>query len=124
MNKWVLLAGGGIAGTFLRYIVARWVPGFAGTDFPYGTLLINLSACLLLGIFNSMEEVRSLLGPQARLFLMTGFCGAYSTFSTWILETSNLLNDGEIMRALLNVFGSAIAGFILYRLGTYIGAII
>ena len=124
MNKWLLLAGGGIAGTFLRYIVARWVPGFAGTDFPYGTLAVNLSACLLIGVFESMSEVRALLGPEARILLMTGFCGAYSTFSTWILETSNLVSDGEMLRAMLNVFGSGIAGFVLFRLGAYIGALI
>ncbi|MDD5657644.1 MAG: fluoride efflux transporter CrcB [Elusimicrobia bacterium] len=124
MNQWLLLAGGGVAGTFLRYLVARWVPTFAGAEFPYGTLAVNLSACLLLGIFESMAEVRALLGPQARILLMTGFCGAYSTFSTWMLETSSLVGDGELLRALANLFGSAIAGFVLFRLGAFLGAII
>lgn len=123
-NRWVILSVGGIAGTFLRYLVAAWVPGIAGAGFPYGTLLINLSACFLIGVFDSMAQARGLLGPQARLLLMTGFCGAYSTFSTWILESNNLLADGELVRAMTNLVGSAVVGLLLLRLGEALGAVI
>ena len=124
LNKWVILAIGGTLGTYLRYLVAVWIPGITGAGFPYGTLAINLSACLFIGMFNSMAQSRGLLGPQARLLLMTGFCGAYSTFSTWILESSSLIGDGEILRAMANVAGSAALGFVLFWLGTYLGNVI
>src|SRR5271155_2571399 len=112
MNKWLLLSIGGVAGTILRYAVAVWVPGIAGAGFPYGTLAINLSACLILGLLSGFA-VKGVLGPDGRLLLMTGFCGAYSTFSTWILETSNLAGDGEMLRVLANLLGSVAAGFLL-----------
>ena len=124
VNKWLALSLGGIIGTFSRYQLAAWVPSFAGTGFPYGTLAVNLSACLLVGFFDSLSMVRTALGPEARLLLMTGFCGAYSTFSTLILETSNLASDGELLRAAANYIGSGVLGFLLFRLGAYLGTVI
>jgi CrcB protein len=123
-NKWLLLSFGGVIGTIARYLLGAWVPAFAGSGFPYGTLTINLSACLLLGILDSLSVLRGSLSPEARLLLMTGFCGAYSTFSTWILETSNLISDGQMLRASVNFFGSAAAGLVLFRLGAWLGAAI
>lgn len=123
-NKWVLLSLGGIAGTIARYLLGAWIPGVAGSGFPYGTLTINLSACLLLGLLDSLAVVRGSLSPEARLLMMTGFCGAYSTFSTWILETSTLIGDGQFLRAGTNFFGSALAGLVLFRIGAWLGAAI
>lgn len=123
MTKWLVLAAGGVAGTFARYLAAVWVPGFAGTAFPYGTLAVNLSACFLLGLVDSLSLVRAALSPEARLLLMTGFCGAYSTFSTLILETSALVDDGQLLRALANYLGSGVLGFALFRLGAYLGSV-
>ncbi len=122
-NKWLLLSVGGIAGTILRYLVASWVPGIAGEGFPYGTLAINLTACLVIGMLSGLST-RGSLGPDARLLLMTGFCGAYSTFSTWILETANLAGDGEMLRVAANLFGSVGFGFLFFRLGIYLGNIL
>lgn len=121
-NKWLLLSLGGVIGTIARYLMGAWVPIVAGAGFPYGTLTINLTACLLLGILDSLSVLRGTLSPEARLFLMTGFCGAYSTFSTWILETSNLISDGQMARASANLFISAAAGLALFRLGAWLGA--
>lgn len=122
--KWGLLAVGGVVGTFARYLIAAWMPMITGPGFPYGTLAINMSACFLIGLFNSMVEIHGQLGPEARLLLMTGFCGAYSTFSTWMLESSNLFADGEPIRAFVNLIGSAVLGFLLLKLGAMLGAII
>ncbi len=121
-NRWFLLSVGGIVGTIMRYLVASWVPGIAGVGFPYGTLVINLTACLIIGVLSGMSA-RGALHPDARLLLMTGFCGAYSTFSTWILETSSLAADGEALRTGVNLVGSVGAGFILFRVGVYIGTV-
>lgn len=124
MNKWVALSLGGILGTFARYAASTWIPSLAGTAFPYGTLAVNLSACLLIGLFDSLAQTRGLLGPQGRLLLMTGFCGAYSTFSTLMLETSNLAADGQMLAALANYLGSGIAGFLFLRAGMWLGTIV
>lgn len=113
MSRWLALAGGGLAGTFARYAIASWVPAAA---FPYGTLLVNLSACFLVGVLHGMLQAGT-LGPEARLLLITGFCGAYSTFSGWILESAGLFATGELLRGAANVVGSAAAGFLLFRLG-------
>ena len=122
--RWLFLAAGGLAGTFARYLVAVWIGTIGGVGFPYGTLAINLSACFLVGLFDGLGQARAMLGPEARLLLMTGFCGAYSTFSTWMLESSSLLSDGEPLRAAVNVIGSVIVGFLLLKLGTLLGSTI
>jgi CrcB protein len=122
-NKWLLLSAGGIAGTILRYAVATWVPGFAGEGFPYGTLAVNLSACLIIGLLSGLSA-RGTLGPDGRLLLMTGFCGAYSTFSTWILETANLAADAQMLRVMANLFGSVGFGFLFFRLGIYLASVL
>lgn len=124
MDKWWSLAVGFLAGGFARYLLVLGVHARAGADFPYGTMAVNLSGCLLIGVFDSLAETRFLLGPNARLLLMTGFCGAYTTFSTLILETSNLVKDGEMLRAMVNFLGSGIGGFVLLRLGAYLGTVI
>ncbi|MDE2489491.1 MAG: fluoride efflux transporter CrcB [Elusimicrobia bacterium] len=124
MNKWLALGVGGVLGTYARYAAAAWIPSLAGGGFPYGTLAVNLSACLIIGFFDSLAQARGLLGPTARLLLMTGFCGAYSTFSTLVLETSNLAADGQTLAALINYLGSGIAGFLLLRAGMWLGTIV
>ena len=121
MLKWNYLIIGSIAGGFSRYFLAGAVSRRIGAGFPHGTLAVNLSACLLIGFFNSLAEEKFLLGPNERILLMTGFCGAYSTFSTLILETSNLLKDGELFLASSNVVVSLVAGLLLFRLGEYLG---
>lgn len=124
MNNWIHLALGGIVGTFARAFLAAAVYRTLGTDFPYGTMAVNLTGCLLVGLFDSMAELRFLIGPPGRLLLMTGFCGAYTTFSTLMLETSNLIRDGEMIRALLNFIGSGVLGLVLFRLGAYLGTLV
>ncbi len=124
MLKWTYLAIGGVAGVFSRYLLAGAIYKKLGTGFPSGTLIVNLSGCLLIGVFNSWAEEKLFLGPNGRLLLITGFCGGYTTFSALILETSNLASDGETLLALANVVGSVTIGFILFRVGAWIGKVI
>jgi len=120
--KWLTLATGSVVGGLSRYLLAGAVYGVTGAAFPYGTLVVNVSGCFLIGVLNALAETKFLIGPQGRLLMMTGFCGAYTTFSTLLLETSNLMKDGEMLRAALNIVASIVAGFLLFRLGEWLGA--
>ncbi len=120
MSNYMHLAVGTLAGGFCRYWLAGAVYSLFGVQFPHGTLAVNLSGCFAVGLLNALAEAKLLLGPEARILLMTGFCGAFTTFSAFMLETSNLIKDGEAIRASVNVAGSLIGGFILFRLGEWL----
>ncbi|PIQ90035.1 MAG: fluoride efflux transporter CrcB [Candidatus Omnitrophica bacterium CG11_big_fil_rev_8_21_14_0_20_41_12] len=124
MMKFVNLIIGGAAGTVARYVLAGVVYRFTGTGFPYGTLIVNVSGCFILGILASLADKKFILGPDARVLLMIGFCGAFTTFSTLIFESDNLLRNGQAIRAFSNIIVSVILGFILYRAGSLLGEII
>ena len=122
--KWVPLAIGGVAGTFARYALAGAVYAVFGSRFPYGTLAVNLVGCFLIGFLATVAEEKFLLGPSARLLLMVGFCGAFTTFSTFMLETANLMKDGDTLRAFLNVLASVVVGFAVFRAGVFVAEIL
>ncbi|MDD5691955.1 MAG: fluoride efflux transporter CrcB [Candidatus Omnitrophica bacterium] len=124
MIKFINLIIGGAAGTIARYILAGAVYRFAGTGFPYGTLIVNISGCFILGILVALTDKKFILGPDARILLMVGFCGAFTTFSTLIFESDSLLRNGQVLRAFTNIFASVILGFILFRIGSLIGEMI
>jgi CrcB protein len=121
VQRVLALAAGSLAGGFARYFLATAIYGWAGASFPYGTFVVNLSGCLLIGVFDGLAA-RYALGSAVRLLLMTGFCGAYTTFSTLILETDYLLRDGQLLRAAANFFGSGSLGLLLFRLGERLAA--
>jgi CrcB protein len=77
-----------------------------------------------MGLLAALSDYKLLLGPSARLLLMIGFCGAFTTFSTLIFETNNLIKDGQDLRALANLMVSVIAGFIIFRIGIFLGRIL
>jgi CrcB protein len=124
MTKWFSFIITSLLGAFARYYLATFVYKKLGTGFPYGTLLVNLSGCLAIGFFNSLAESRMLLSPIERLALMTGFCGAFTTFSSFLLETSNLLKLGEWGLGVSNVAVSVTVGLIFLRLGETLGRLI
>lgn len=123
-DKWIGLITGTLAGGVARYVLAGAVYEALGTRFPYGTLAVNLSGCFLIGAFNSLAEAKFLLSPAARVMLMTGFCGAFTTLSTLMLETSNLMKAGEMLRACANVAATIVMGFLLFRLGEVLGEVL
>jgi len=114
--KWALLALGGAIGTVVRYICSgldyRWSNGV----FPVSTLLINLAGSLAIGFVWGLFE-RAAVSPHARLFVMIGLLGGFTTFSTYSLESFNLIRDGEWKIALWNIGLSNIVGIALVFVG-------
>jgi CrcB protein len=121
MIKFLNLIIGGAVGTVARYLLGGAVYRLLGTGFPYGTLVVNVSGCFILGILAALADKKFILGPDARLLLMIGFCGAFTTFSTLIFESDSLVRNGQVMRAFTNIFASVILGFILFRVGGFLG---
>ena len=107
---------GGAAGVFARYFVALAVFTVFGGWLPWGTLVVNLTGCFLIGLFDAAVRTKGWGGPHGRMLLMTGFCGAYTTFSSLILELDALLRTAPL-RGGLYVVISVVAGLILFRVG-------
>lgn len=108
----VLVMLGGAIGSYLRYVVGSWFKSQPwGQEFPYGTLVINVSGSFILG-FAAAIVLDRLPPDQGYWYLLigTGFCGGFTTFSTFSLETFNLVRDGSWGLALANVLGSVVAG--------------
>lgn len=124
MINYFIIGIGGFIGAITRYALAAWIGQRWGRSFPMGTFIINVSGSFLIGLIMSLLTDRFVTNPYWRLLLVVGFLGAYTTFSTFEFETSNLLKDGEILYAALNVFLSVFAGFAALRLGEIISKII
>jgi len=108
MLQLAAIAGAGAVGALMRFWLAGWVYGLFGRDFPYGTLVVNVVGCLAMGISFVLLVERLGSAPEWRALVMIGFLGAFTTFSTFSLETLQLLEGGEIGRALTNVAASLI----------------
>jgi CrcB protein len=106
------VALGGAVGSVIRYVVGVAVQGRAGLDFPVGTLVVNISGCVLLGFLIHYALATPAITPEVRALLTTGLCGGYTTFSTFSYETVALVQDGDWRRATLYV-GLSVAGSIL-----------
>ena len=110
MQKYLLIAIGGALGSIARFWVGSTVAGRMGIKFPYGTLIVNLTACLILGFTLTYLSRRADLNPAWRFLIPIGFIGAYSTFSTYEWETLSTLRSGAFLLAGLYAVGSLILG--------------
>jgi len=115
MLAYILL--GGIAGTAGRYALQGWIQQRAGTGFPVGTLAINVAGSFILGFIVRFATGSAVVSPEVRAGLTIGFCGAFTTMSTFSYESVALLQDGEYLRAgiymaatVLGCMGCVIAG--------------
>lgn len=116
MQTALLVALGGILGAWARLYLGLAVAWRWGTAFPYGTLLINVTGCLILGVVNTLAIQRQ-IPDGARLMLGVGFCGAYTTFSTFGFETLSLMREGRFGTAALYVVTSNMLGVAAAALG-------
>lgn len=114
------LLAGGIAGVLARWALSAGLFRLFGGWLPWGTMAVNLSGCLLLGFFDAAASKRGLGGTHGRILIMTGFCGAFTTFSAMIMEFDALLRAAPL-RGGGYVVLSVAAGLALFRAGAVLG---
>jgi CrcB protein len=124
MEKVLYISIGAMLGANARYWIGDWAAQKWGTAFPYGTLIINITGSLLLGFFITIATERFLIDPRLRILIAVGFFGAYTTFSTYAMESFNLLSNGQWLYGLFNLLGSTILGVLAAALGVYLGKLI
>jgi fluoride exporter len=112
LARTLVVGAGGFLGSAVRYLVQGLVYQVLPADFPYATFFINVSGCFAIGFLGVMAQELFLIGPDARLFLMVGILGGYTTFSTFGYETLELLREGSGVMAALNVVGQVVLGLL------------
>jgi fluoride exporter len=104
MQNLLLIGLGGFTGALLRYSVRGFIQSWSKSlSFPYGTLVVNLLGCLLIGALSQVAEVRGVISPEARSFIFIGLLGAFTTFSTFGNDTVSLFRDGKDLLSFVNI---------------------
>jgi len=123
VRDFAVVSVGAILGANARYILSRFAAKMLGPVFPYGTLFINITGSLIVGFFMVWASERVLLDPRWRLLVVIGFCGAFTTFSSYAFETMAYLEQGQWALVLANIFANnvlcllgALAGMALARI--------
>jgi fluoride exporter len=121
VKLYLLIAIGGALGTLARYALSSFIAGTFGDLFPWGTLIVNISGCFVIGFFAALTgpDGRVAASPDIRQFVMVGLCGGYTTFSSFSLQTLNLLRGGDLLRGGGNIGLSVVA----CMLGVWLGAV-
>jgi len=121
MFKLILIIGtGSFIGGVSRFLASRYIQNTVVSGFPYGTLFVNILGCLLIGIFYGMSERGNFMSAEMRLFLTVGFCGGFTTFSTFASENLSLLKDGNFFYFALYTALSVFLGL----MATYFGNLV
>ena len=102
----ISIGAGGFLGACARYLFGAWVVSRLGSGSPVGTLAVNFAGSLLLALFLGWSTRQSPLAPQTRLFVSVGFCGAFTTFSTFAFESVTLAREGQLLAAAGNILGN------------------
>lgn len=115
----IAVSMGAIPGALSRYYLGLWTTQQLGSGFPYGTMMVNLSGCFVMGLFTTLALGRWItIAPEIRLLIATGFLGAYTTFSSYELDTLILLSEEGMVADLLYWLGSAVFGVIAIQAGS------
>ncbi|WP_310600648.1 fluoride efflux transporter CrcB [Desulfobulbus sp.] len=120
---WLIVMAGGGLGAASRYGVGLLTARLWGTSFPYGTLVVNLAGCFVIGLLFGLADRSRLLTPEMRLFLITGYLGALTTFSSFSLETVTAGRVGLIQQAVANILLNNLGGLALTYLGLRLGGL-
>jgi len=121
LSKLLLVAAGGALGALCRYGLSGFVHRFLPADYPFGTTAVNVLGCFLFGLVWVLADERYFIRAEARVFLLVGFMGAFTTFSTYIFETGQLMRDFQWMYAALNLTCQIVLGFFALALGMAAG---
>ena len=108
----MIVGAGSFVGGMLRYGISKWVQIKLLTTYPFGTFTVNIVGCLIIGLVMGMSE-RYNISSEWRLLLVTGFCGGFTTFSAFSIETMALLRDAQYLPAFLYIAGSVIIGVLV-----------
>lgn len=119
---WLSVAG--TAGTLARYGLQGLVQRLAGGTFPWGTLSVNALGCLLFGLFWSLATERHLVSSEMRIVILAGFMGAFTTFSSYVFETGELLRNSQWGLAAGNFALENVIGFVALFLGVVVGRLL
>lgn len=112
MYQFLYISIGAIIGANARYLIGLWAAERLGANFPYGTLLVNVSGCFIIGLFYGLGETRVTITPELRLLVAIGFLGAFTTFSTFSYESVSLIRSGSLWLGLFNIVGSNLLGLL------------
>lgn len=121
MTNYVLVFVGGGLGATVRYWFQGFIYAESGTNFPYGTIAVNVLGCFVIGLLMSSMEERFLIQPSIRVFLTIGILGGFTTFSSFSFETISLFRDGETLYAFANALGTLVLCLSATWLGLQLG---
>ncbi len=121
LSQILAVALGGAIGAVTRWVSSQWLQSLWGRDFPYGTLLVNVLGSFLIGLLYVIIVEKLLLDAQWRAFLMVGILGALTTFSTFSMDTVQMFEHGEPLKALLNVVSNVVCCLVVTWLGLMVG---
>ena len=124
MQRYLLIAVGGALGSIARYWVSSSIVGRMGIKFPYGTLIVNLTSCVIIGFSMTYLGRRAEISPAWQFLIPVGFIGAYSTFSTYEWETLTSIRAGAFAIGALYAVGSLIFGLVAAWGGSMLGEMV
>ena len=120
LKEFLIVSTGSFFGGGVRYVVSRWLQTLTLLPFPLGTFVVNVAGCLLIGFLSGLNYGGGFMTPTTKLLLTTGFCGGFTTFSTFVNEGSALGRDGNFTWLALYIIGSLVVGFLCLLAGNMI----
>lgn len=120
MTRTLWIALGAILGANARYWIGLWAGNRLGASFPFGTFIVNSTGCFLIGLFFGLGETRFTISGELRLFLVVGFLGSYTTFSSFGYESMSLVRSGNLWLGGLNIMANLVVGLLSVVLGLQI----
>lgn len=124
MQKMILIGAAGALGALARYGLGGLVQRYSGVTFPWGTFVVNMLGSFLFGFVWSLVEQRLVISVESRVIILSGFLGAFTTFSSFMFETSSLIGEGQWGLAALNIVGQIGLGLVAMFLGLAAGRLV
>jgi CrcB protein len=124
LYKLLALSLAGAIGTLCRYGLSGLVQKSVSAPFPWGTFSVNAIGCFIFGFVWTLSAERMYISSDIRVFILTGFLGAFTTFSAFIFETDQLMESGQFLLVGINILGGIAAGLVAYVIGAFLGRLL